>query len=362
MPNLSLINDRTFRTAKVTNNRDNYNSYKYFIWVEILPMRLLFEDNTGREQEPEKKKSEIEEIDARIEEKIQEFKKIRDNRHCFLFLGKSIDHSVVNDTFNELRQSAQKCDGRLDVIIDSGGGDIHSAYNLAMLLRKYGKMELNFFIPRWAKSAATLLVCAGDKIYMSPVAELGPLDPQITQIIKTEGRMEQFSPLHIESTLDMIRQEFAKGDEKLANGLIERLQFPLTLGSFIKCIEIGQDYTRKLLSSRMYNEPKCNERIERIAVKLSKGYPDHSCCINVDEAKEMGLKIEDIPDMELNLVWEIYQLNLKKNEIQKEKKQEELIETLKEIPPELLKQLIRESKSSKNRRKGISDDKYNSSK
>jgi len=325
-------------------------------------MRLLFEDNTGREQEPEKKKSEIEEIDARIEEKIQEFKKIRDNRHCFLFLVKSIDHSVVNDTFNELRQSAQKCDGRLDVIIDSGGGDIHSAYNLAMLLRKYGKMELNFFIPRWAKSAATLLVCAGDKIYMSPVAELGPLDPQITQIIKTEGRMEQFSPLHIESTLDMIRQEFAKGDEKLANGLIERLQFPLTLGSFIKCIEIGQDYTRKLLSSRMYNEPKCNERIERIAVKLSKGYPDHSCCINVDEAKEMGLKIEDIPDMELNLVWEIYQLNLKKNEIQKEKKQEELIETLKEIPPELLKQLIRESKSSKNRRKGISDDKYNSSK
>jgi ATP-dependent protease ClpP protease subunit len=326
-------------------------------------MKLAFEGDPEKRSEPEKtdpenKKTDIEEIEAKIQEKILEFEKIRDNRHCFLFLGKPINHKVVNDTFNELRKSSQKCDGRLDVIIDSGGGDIHSAYNLAMLLRKYGKTELNFFVPRWAKSAATLLVCAGDKIYMSPVAELGPLDPQITQIIKTEGREEQFSPLHIESTLDMIRQEFAKGDEKLANGLIDRLQFPLTLGSFIKCIEIGQDYTRKLLSSRMYTDPKCNEIIERISVKLSKGYPDHGCCINIDEAKEIGLKIEDMPEDELDLVWEIYQLNLKKNEIEKKKKQEEMVETLKEIPPDLLKQIIKQSKSPKNKKERTSDDNY----
>ena len=30
-----------------------------------------------------------------------------------------------------------------------------------------------------AKSASTLLACAGDVIYMTPMAELGPVDPQV---------------------------------------------------------------------------------------------------------------------------------------------------------------------------------------
>jgi len=71
-----------------------------------------------------------------------------------------------------------------------------------MLFREFGSEELNFIIPHWAKSAATLLVCSGDKIFMSPVAELGPLDPQITQMNLLEGRVNSF--LHFISDQHLI--------------------------------------------------------------------------------------------------------------------------------------------------------------
>ena len=148
-------------------------------------------------------KKQVSDLESKISKKIEELQKIRDGCLCYPFLGMDINSSVVDDIFNDLRSKHKECDGRIDIIIDSGGGDIDAAYNLSMFFRKYGDKELNFIIPRWAKSAATLLVCSGDKILMSPVAELGPLDPQITQINPLEKRLERFSPLHIKSTLDM---------------------------------------------------------------------------------------------------------------------------------------------------------------
>jgi ClpP class serine protease len=56
---------------------------------------------------------------------------------------------------------------RLDVILESSGGSIDAAYNIALLLRRYAKDELNIIIPRWAKSAATVIACAGDKIFLN---------------------------------------------------------------------------------------------------------------------------------------------------------------------------------------------------
>ena len=143
-----------------------------------------------------------------------------------------IGDQKVEDIFDDLRKDHSNCGGQLDVLLLSGGGDIDAAYNLALLFRKFAVKELVFIIPRWAKSAATLLACGGNKILMSPIAELGPVDPQITEVNPLQQRMEQFSPLHIGATLNLIREEFNSGNDKLAKGLLERLQFPLTLGSF----------------------------------------------------------------------------------------------------------------------------------
>ena len=178
----------------------------------------------------------------------------------------------------------------MNIILDSKGGDIDAAYNLASLFRKYGTEKLDFIIPRWAKNAATLLACSGDVIHMSPIAELGPLDPQITQLNALERRLEEFSPLHIESTMEMIRTEFENGSDKLANGLMERLQFPLTLGRIMKSLEVSEQYLTKLLKTRMFKE-KPEAEARTISQKLSKEYADHGFCINIDEAKSIGLNV-----------------------------------------------------------------------
>lgn len=253
--------------------------------------------------------------------------------------GLAIDARLVDRTFDQLQESfAVGCPcGKLVVVLESGGGDIDAAYNLAQLFRSYGSTELEFIVPRWAKSAATLLACSGDVISMTPVAELGPLDPQITQMNAIEQRLEQFSPLHIESTLELIRNEFKNGNKELAEGLMQRLQFPLTLGSFKKSLELAQQYLEKLLTSRML---KANPgKAKEVATRLTEGYADHGFCINLHEAEAIGLKVKEVPPDLLTTIWQLHKLSIQRQELELERRRKEIASKLKDLPPELLEQL-----------------------
>lgn len=272
-------------------------------------------------------------IEREIDAKCQELGKQR-KTDCFpLLLGQQDIHTeLVDRVFDDLRERRYDS-GALDVIVASSGGDIDAAYNLGLLFRRYGKDKLTFIIPRWAKSAATLLVCAGDEILMAPVAELGPLDPQITTMNPMEQRVERFSPLHIESTLRLIRDEFANGNDKLAEGLIQRLQFPLTLGSFKKLLEVGQEYVERLLSSRMLkDDPQSAKKIGR---ELTTGYADHSWCITIDEAVEIGLNATEIEGECLDTVWQIHRLHREKEMLISADNEQKMREKMKDLPADL---------------------------
>ena len=284
-------------------------------------------------------------LEKKLEEKIQHLQKARGDTKCYPFLmgSSSIGPPLVDDIYAELRANFKHCDGKLDVLLDSSGGDIDAAYNLAQLLRRFGSTELNFIVPRWAKSAATLLVCSGDRILMTPVAELGPVDPQITAMNPLEGRIERFSPLHIDSTLALIRDEFTNGNRNLAQALMERLQFPLTLGSYRKSLDIAKQYLERLLATRMFrNETDSEKRAKSVAAQLTEGYADHGFCIDSQEARRIGLVIDELEDEDLNIVWEIHQLNSKRTQIFQEKSDEEVEEKLKQIPPGILDKLLPE--------------------
>lgn len=280
----------------------------------------------------------IKAFDAKIKQKLEEFRQVRERKCYPLLLGNtSIGQRVVDDVFDDLRRDFRDCNGCLDVVIDSSGGDIDCAYNLALLLRRFGTKDLTFFVPRWAKSAATMLVCSGNKVMMTPVAELGPLDPQITQMNPLERRLEEFSPLHIDATLNLIRDEFQNGNEKLANGLMERLQFPLTLGSFKKSLDIAEEYLSRLLSTRMFIGKE--DKAKQIAKTLTTGYADHGFCIDVDEARTIGLEAYVVDDQQMDLLWDLHKLNREKGKIKAKQKRKELQDLLKTLPPELIDKL-----------------------
>ena len=148
------------------------------------------EDEQRREKKsPDAKARTVSSIEEEIDVQCQELGKLRDT-DCFplLLAQQDIHHELVDKVFDDLTRR-QYDSGTLDIIVASSGGDIDAAYNLALLFRRYGKKKLTFIVPRWAKSAATLLVCAGDEILMTPVAELGPLDPQITELNPLEQRV-----------------------------------------------------------------------------------------------------------------------------------------------------------------------------
>lgn len=278
-------------------------------------------------------------LEKQLQECLSRLSALYDGIQCYPFLlSSSLTARVVDDVYVELQDQCSSGGKALLVIVDSGGGDIHAAYNLAQLFRKYGPEQLLFVVPRWAKSAATLLVAGGDKILMTPVAELGPIDPQITEFNPLETRFEQFSPLHIESTLELIREEFRNGHTSLAEGLLSRLQFPLTLGSFKTSLEVGKEYLTRLLSTRMLKTNDL-EVSSTIAQKFTIGYQDHGFCIGCDELKDLGMKAEELTGEALTVVWQIHLLNRKRQELDREAKRRQMDERLRDLPPELLQQL-----------------------
>jgi molybdate-binding protein len=88
-----------------------------------------------------------------------------------------------------------------------------------------------------------------------------------------------------------------------------------------------------MLSSGEAAKPK------EVAEQLTKGYANHGFCINVDEAKKLGLNAIEITGEELDVTWEIHRLNAEKRTLQKSIRSEEVMERIKDLPPELLDKL-----------------------
>lgn len=237
---------------------------------------------------------------------------------CYpFFRDTAIGPDTVDEVYDALRRTT--CAGRLVVLVDSAGGDLHAAYNLALLFRQYGRDDLTVIVPRWAKSAATLVSCSGDRLLMTPVSELGPLDPQIMSSGALDKQFGPVSPLHIESTLELIRNEFSTGSERLAEALTQRLQFPLTLGAFKRSLETGQEYLRRLLVTRML-KGCAEDEVARIAHNFTVGYTDHGSFIGIGELEELGLVVEALEGERLSTVWEIHLLNRKRRELERQRK------------------------------------------
>lgn len=70
----------------------------------------------------------------------------------------------------------------LVLILSSPGGQAVAAEKILNVCRSYADLNqtsFTAFIPKSAKSAATIIALGADKILMSQAAELGPIDPQI---------------------------------------------------------------------------------------------------------------------------------------------------------------------------------------
>ncbi len=75
---------------------------------------------------------------------------------------------------------------RLTVVLQTPGGYIETAERMANIFRRHYSW-VSFMVPNQAMSAGTVLVMAGDEIWMSYFSTLGPIDPQVERRDGREG-------------------------------------------------------------------------------------------------------------------------------------------------------------------------------
>ncbi len=199
---------------------------------------------------------------------------------------------------------------KLDLVIHASGGDIHAAYQLVAFLRRRTDL-LTACVPRYARSAATLLCVGAKSICLDEVAAVGPLDAQMYVGLTSDGRHDYQSALNHFKSLERL-QDFSletlrgvaemlhernvrRSDELLKHAmefvgvtaapLYEKIEAQ-RLGDYSQALAIGEEYGRRLLGRL----PRTQR--ERIVKELVHGYPSHEYVIDADELRRLGLDAE----------------------------------------------------------------------
>jgi|SRR5580693_8304732 hypothetical protein len=225
------------------------------------------------------------------------------------------EHHICGPSFRSIWRNRGQFSNidTLEVVVHSPGGQANIAYRMARFFRAHCK-HLNFIVPMSAKSAATLLCLAGQRIYLGELAELGPLDVQLTD--EFERGKRPFSPLDEFKSMEFLREygtefldyfTFVLTDRGLSvkQALHESIPAvasmtaplfahidPSKVGSYRRNLAEGEEYARRLLSQT--GNPYTEELVQRLVWK----YPVHDFVIDYAEAKDMGLPIALLPEAE----------------------------------------------------------------
>lgn len=251
----------------------------------------------------------------------QAFVDARARPAVFLFLRESLEYKHA---FALRTQFASAQFPELDLVIHSGGGNIHAAYQLISLLRRHAD-RIHACVPFFAKSAATLLCVGSDTIFLDELAQLGPLDPQIyeqkgggkskfTSALNPFKTLEQLQKFSLES-LDIamsviVRRSGMSVDECLrhATGFVQCTTEPLfsqlnpeKLGEYSRELAVGVEYGKRLLR----RIEKRDDSSVKVIDKLVHGYPSHGYIIDHEELDEMGFDVHMFSDSEHAVVQEL---------------------------------------------------------
>ncbi len=267
------------------------------------------------------------EIDATQRKKIQDagrrFVAATGGSSCLVLIGRILGFGDPGEsTESRVRRC---CEGRFgfpespldetfNVILDSTGGPLDSAFRTVLYLSRYSE-NVNVYVPRKAKSASTLIAVGANAIFMSPFAELGPLD---TQIRDPRNPADYMSALDCYQSVDYVRDfgfgtlsqalkhlaAVTQGKIPLIDSLNAAAEFAigsitpmlnqtksLDFGAWGRSLKIGERYAQVLLSRRGQADMSS---AGKIASRLVYGYTHHLFPIDITEAKDMGLNPQEM--------------------------------------------------------------------
>lgn len=245
-----------------------------------------------------------------------------DTGNAVLVLNSGINSLCFRDVLTAFDNLSGHHD-TLSLILNSGGGEIEYAFWIAKAIREQCN-HLNVMVHDRAKSAATLIALAADRIYLGQFGELGPLDPQVRD---PAGRSSLRSPLESVKGLEYLRRYYVETIDLLSY-MLERSGMDMAhalehatgaaspvaealyrsvnyreLGEAVQRLTIGEEYAKETM--RRWS-PLDEDAYEHVVRQLVWDYPDHGHIIDVEEARRIGLtNVERLPDRLENLCWSV---------------------------------------------------------
>jgi hypothetical protein len=237
---------------------------------------------------------------------------------------KSTENAVARCCRHRFGYPAQPTVRTIDVVLDTYGGSLDSAFKTVLFLSRFAE-RIRVFVPRRAKSAGTLIAIGAHELKMSPFAELGPLD---TQIVDPRNPTELVSALDCYQSVDYVRafglttlrrtlvalakemqtgiplSELVNTAEHLSTGSITSMLAQikaLDFGGWGRTLKIGELYAKSLLTRVGYSPDEAG----RIASQLVYGYTHHPFPIDLNEAARVGLRPQHMDKQEYAVASEL---------------------------------------------------------
>lgn len=236
---------------------------------------------------------------------------------CFLTsLRPNVPSQIADDSvrvfFDHLSILPSRPVEQLDIFLCSNGGSGTVPWRLVSLFREFSK-RFCVLIPYRAYSAASLIALGADEIVMHPFAELGPIDPTVSNefnpVEQPSGRRLGISVEDVKAYVNFVKvtvgitheDELIKALEILATQV-----HPLALGNVERFLMQSRMIARKILRTHMTEaeDHVINEIVENMASKLYfHGHP-----INRYEAKrdlQLEVNLDLSPELE-SAMWDLY--------------------------------------------------------
>ncbi|MDQ0027006.1 hypothetical protein J2X90_004833 [Variovorax paradoxus] len=191
------------------------------------------------------------------------------------------------------------------LVLATPGGDPHAGFRIARALQ-HSYEHFDALVPRYCKSAGTLIVIGARKLYLDDMSELGPLDAQVKKGDELMGRnsgldiiqavnymqnqtMIAFSQYLLEFTqrLGLSTKVASEISSRLTSGLFEPIAGqidPMRLAEMQRALDIAFEYGRRLAEKS--NNLRANGLRDLIV-----GYPSHGFVIDRKEAKRIFIEV-----------------------------------------------------------------------
>jgi hypothetical protein len=213
------------------------------------------------------------------------------------------------------------------LLIQSPGGDAHHAYSIARFFQRRTR-DFTVLVPRFAKSAATLLALGASRLILGRDAELGPLDVQMPDrereeygsaldAVQSLERLNVFSLSAIDQLMYLLAQRTGKRMDTLlplvldySTNFVRPLLEKIDTVDYTKKsreLKVAEEYAVRLMQQ---NYPL--KVAKQVAAHLVEQYPTHGFVIDRQEAETetisgetygLGLKISR-PSIELEKIFE----------------------------------------------------------